>query len=101
MLQCDSNIAKQLFLAIFQGIFSQMDESLTDTQADETFTDIQSALRNMMTSSLQYFPPFISCVQVVQLNNIFFRSKQTVLSPLHFSLPLFLTLFREEKVLVL
>ena len=72
LLQCDSNIAKQLFLAIFQGIFSQMDESLTDTQADETFTDIQSALRNMMTSSLQYFPPFISCVQVVQLNNIFF-----------------------------
>jgi hypothetical protein len=41
-----------------------MDENLTDTQAEETFRDIQGALNNMMTSSLQYFPPFISCIQV-------------------------------------
>ncbi|CAB4027386.1 DNA-dependent kinase catalytic subunit, partial [Paramuricea clavata] len=45
-----------------------MDENLTDTQAEETFRDIQGALNNMMTSSLQYFPPFISCVQNVCYN---------------------------------
>ena len=63
-MQCDSNIAKQLFSAIFQGIFSQMDESLTDTEAEQTCKDIQGALNDMMTSSMHYFPPFISCIQV-------------------------------------
>ena len=45
-----------------------MDENLTDTQAEETFSEIQGALNNMMTSSLQYFPPFISCIQVNAFN---------------------------------
>ena len=63
-LQCDSNIAKQLFSSIFQGIFSQLEENLTETQAADTFSDIQNALNNMLASSLQFFPPFISCVQV-------------------------------------
>ncbi|XP_028413162.1 DNA-dependent protein kinase catalytic subunit-like [Dendronephthya gigantea] len=68
LAQCDSYIAKQLFSGIFRGIFSQIDENVTDTQADEIFRDIQDALNNMITSSTQYFPPFISCIQNVCYN---------------------------------
>ncbi|EDO34280.1 predicted protein, partial [Nematostella vectensis] len=61
--QCDSTLAKQLFSVLVQAILSQMDEKLTEQDAEKTVTDIQGALDNIMTSSTQFYPPFISCIE--------------------------------------
>ena len=47
-----------------------MDESLTDTEAEQTCKDIQGALNDMTMSSIHYFPPFISCIQVSGLRPV-------------------------------
>ena len=62
--QCDNSFAKQLFTALFRGIFSQMDEKLTEPEATSTTKEIQEALNQMMEFSTVFFPPFISTIEV-------------------------------------
>ncbi|XP_056017774.1 DNA-dependent protein kinase catalytic subunit-like isoform X2 [Ostrea edulis] len=58
----DSTVAKLLFGAIFKGIFSKMDEVKTEREVQETIQQIQKSISTVLTSSIQYFTPFISCL---------------------------------------
>lgn len=64
LLQCDSTFAKQLFSTLFRAVFSQIEEKLPDREAISVTSDIKSAINNMMSTTTQFFPPFISSVQV-------------------------------------
>lgn len=64
LLQCDSSFAKLLFSALFQGVFSQIEEKMSEREAVAVTSDIKSAVNTMVASSTQFFPPFISSVQV-------------------------------------
>lgn len=61
--QCDSSFAKLLFSALFQGVFSQIEEKMSEREAVAVTSDIKSAVNTMVASSTQFFPPFISSVQ--------------------------------------
>ncbi|KAL9956083.1 hypothetical protein ACROYT_G037506 [Oculina patagonica] len=61
--QCDSTFAKQLFSTLFRAVFSQIEEKLPDREAISVTSDIKSAINNMMSTTTQFFPPFISSVQ--------------------------------------
>lgn len=67
-LQCDSTFAKQLFSVLFRGIFSQIEEKLTEREAISVTSDIKSAVNSMVSSSTQFFPAFISSVEVCLLS---------------------------------
>ena len=67
LLQCDSTFAKHLFSTLFRGVFSQVEEKLSEREAVSVTSDIMSAVNNMVSSSTQFFPPFISSVQVCSL----------------------------------
>ncbi|XP_061175418.1 DNA-dependent protein kinase catalytic subunit-like [Saccostrea echinata] len=58
----DSTVAKLLFGAIFKGIFAKMDEVKTEREVQETIQEIQKSIGVVLTSSIQYFTPFISCL---------------------------------------
>lgn len=63
--QRDSSVAKLLFGAIFKGIFSKMDEVKTEREVQETIQQIQKSIGVVLTTSIQYFTPFISCLLVI------------------------------------
>ena len=57
-------MAKLLFGAIFKGIFSKMDEVKTEREVQDTIQQIQKSIGVVLTTSIQYFTPFISCLLV-------------------------------------
>ncbi|XP_027045855.1 DNA-dependent protein kinase catalytic subunit-like [Pocillopora damicornis] len=63
LAQCDNTFAKQLFSALFRGVFSKIDEKLPEREAASVTSDLKSAMNHMLSSSTQFFPPFISSIQ--------------------------------------
>ena len=63
-LQRDSTIAKLLFGMVFKAIFDKMGDVKTERELEETVTQINTSLDNILSESTQYFPPFIGCVLV-------------------------------------
>lgn len=76
LLQCDSTFAKQLFSTLFQAVFSQIEEKLPEREGVSVTSDVNKAINDMMSSSTQFFPPFISSVQV----GTFFERKECCFS---------------------
>lgn len=72
LLQCDSTFAKQLFSTLFQAVFSQIEEKLPEREGVGVTLDVKKAINDLMSSSTQFFPPFISSVQVTT----FFERKE-------------------------
>ena len=62
--QRDSTIAKLLFGMVFKAIFDKMGDVKTERELEETVTQINTSLDNILSESTQYFPPFIGCVLV-------------------------------------
>ncbi|XP_068717854.1 DNA-dependent protein kinase catalytic subunit-like isoform X1 [Montipora capricornis] len=61
--QRDSTFAKQLFSVLFRGVFSQIEEKLSEREARNVTSDVKTAVNNMISSTTQFFPPFISSLQ--------------------------------------
>lgn len=62
-MQRDSTFAKQLFSVLFRGVFSQIEEKLSEREARNVTSDVKTAVNNMISSTTQFFPPFISSLQ--------------------------------------
>ena len=73
-MQCDSTFAKQLFSSLFQAVFSQIEEKLPEREGVSVTLDVNKAINDLMSSSTQFFPPFISSVQV----STFFERKKVL-----------------------
>ena len=63
-LQRDSTIAKLLFGMVFKAIFDKMGDVKTERELEETVTQINTSMDNILSESTQYFPPFIGCILV-------------------------------------
>ncbi|XP_022778667.1 DNA-dependent protein kinase catalytic subunit-like isoform X5 [Stylophora pistillata] len=74
LAQCDNTFAKQLFSALFRGIFSKIDEKLPEREAASVTSDLRSAMNHMLSSSTQFFPPFISSIQDICFHECKLRS---------------------------
>ncbi|XP_067044034.1 DNA-dependent protein kinase catalytic subunit-like isoform X2 [Acropora muricata] len=61
--QRDSTFAKKLFSVLFRGIFSQIEKKLSVPEAANVASDINTAMNNMVSSSTNFFPAFISSIQ--------------------------------------
>ncbi|XP_072042849.1 DNA-dependent protein kinase catalytic subunit-like [Amphiura filiformis] len=77
LAQRDASLARLLFTALFNGIFAEIEETKTEREAAKLVKDINQHLNVMMSSSTQFYPPFISCVQEVSYH----QSKQLTLEP--------------------
>ena len=49
---------------VFKAIFDKMGDVKTERELEETVTQINTSLDNILSESTQYFPPFIGCVLV-------------------------------------
>ncbi|XP_076075287.1 DNA-dependent protein kinase catalytic subunit-like [Mytilus galloprovincialis] len=58
----DSTVAKLLFSEVFKAIFNKMDEVKPEREIQESIKQINSSIDTILSSSTNYFPPFISCV---------------------------------------
>lgn len=65
LAQRDSHMARLLFVAVFRAVYSGIDESLVEADAEGTRKALQEQLNAVLGISLQYFPPFIGAVQDV------------------------------------
>jgi DNA-dependent protein kinase catalytic subunit len=65
LAQRDNRMARLLFVAVFQGVYSGIDESLVEASAEETHKTLQEQLNAVLDMSVQYFPPFIGAIQDV------------------------------------
>ncbi|PIK41530.1 putative DNA-dependent protein kinase catalytic subunit [Apostichopus japonicus] len=63
--------------SIFGGIFVQIGEKKTEREAEELVKNINQYLNQMLSSSSQFFPHFISCIQEIALCH----SKEISLDP--------------------
>lgn len=63
-LQRDSTLARKLFASLFQAVFSQVDNMLTDREAESTKKAVRDGLNAVMESSTLFYPPFIGSLQV-------------------------------------
>ncbi|XP_071815133.1 DNA-dependent protein kinase catalytic subunit-like [Apostichopus japonicus] len=75
--QKDAALARMLFSSIFGGIFVQIGEKKTEREAEELVKNINQYLNQMLSSSSQFFPHFISCIQEIALCH----SKEISLDP--------------------
>ena len=64
-LQRDATMARLLFSSLFRGIFSEIEKIKTEREAAAMVTDINRHVNTMLSTSTQFYPPFISCVQVI------------------------------------
>ena len=64
LLQRDSTIAKLLFGEVFKAIFNKMDEVKAEREIQSSIQQINTSIDTILSSSTNYFPPFISCVLV-------------------------------------
>ena len=64
LLQRDSTIAKLLFGELFKAIFNKMDEVKAEREIQSSIQQINTSIDTILSSSTNYFPPFISCVLV-------------------------------------
>ncbi|ELU11183.1 hypothetical protein CAPTEDRAFT_224273 [Capitella teleta] len=62
LAQRDSTIAKLLFVAVFQAIFTQIESEKTERESQSLVAKIESSLNKILETSTQYFSPFIGCV---------------------------------------
>ena len=58
-------MARLLFSSLFRGIFQEIEEIKTEREATTMIADINHHLNTMLSTSTQYYPPFISCLQVM------------------------------------
>ena len=63
-LQRDSTIAKLLFGMVFKAIFEKMGDVKTERELEETVDQINSSMDNILSTSTQYYSPFIGCILV-------------------------------------
>ena len=63
-LQRDSTVARLLFGAVFNSIFAQLEAVKTERECSDVCAQINSSLGEMLSSSTQYFAPFVGCVMV-------------------------------------
>ncbi|XP_022110985.1 DNA-dependent protein kinase catalytic subunit-like isoform X2 [Acanthaster planci] len=77
LAQRDASLARLLFSSLFRGIFSEIEEVKTEREAESTKVEINRHLNTMLSTSTQYFPPFISCVQEIS----YYHSEQLTLVP--------------------
>ena len=64
----DASLARLLFSALFSGIFAKIEEEKTDREAAKLISDINQHLNAMISSSTQFHPPFVSCIQVKEIS---------------------------------
>lgn len=62
--QRDNTLARMLFSLLYQSVFQQVDEVLTESEAEATKKAIKEGLNVIMESSTQFHPPFIGSLQV-------------------------------------
>ena len=54
-----------LFAFLYQAVFAEVDNVLTDRQAESTKKAVRDGLNTVMESSTQFHPPFIGSLQVM------------------------------------
>lgn len=59
-----------LFSILYEAVFVQVDTMLTDREAEETKKAVRDGLNMVMEKSVQFHPPFISSLQVLQSDKI-------------------------------
>ena len=62
--QRDSTVARLLFSAVFKAIHGQMETMKTEREMEDMRTQINSSLTQMLSTSTQYYPPFMACIMV-------------------------------------
>ena len=58
-------MARLLFSALFKAIFSLMDEEKTEREGQEITEKINNCFNEMLSSSTQYYQPFVACILVI------------------------------------
>lgn len=61
-------MAKLLFSAVFKSIHKEMDKVKTEREMEDVMTQINNSLSQMLSTSTQYFPPFMSCIMDILYN---------------------------------
>ncbi|KAK7506702.1 hypothetical protein BaRGS_00002177 [Batillaria attramentaria] len=64
----DSTVARLLFSAVFKAIHNEMDKVKTEREMEEVGTQINTSLSQMLSTSVQYFPPFMACIMDIMYN---------------------------------
>lgn len=62
--QSDGMMARLLFSSLLSSLLNKVDSELTKKDAAEMMKKINSCLTNMLTSSTQFYAPFIACLLV-------------------------------------
>ncbi|CAH1795603.1 unnamed protein product [Owenia fusiformis] len=73
----DSTLAKLLFSNLFQAIYDAIEHQKTEREAGILNEQIETSLNNMISTSIQYYPPFIGCVMDIAYN----KAKKVKLDP--------------------
>ncbi|PKU35877.1 hypothetical protein llap_13819 [Limosa lapponica baueri] len=68
LAQKDPTFAKQLFSSLFDGIFHEVEKSKSPSEKKAIIQKLLSDFNNFLSTSLSYFPPFIACIQLEQLD---------------------------------
>ncbi|XP_054840598.1 DNA-dependent protein kinase catalytic subunit [Eublepharis macularius] len=63
LAQRDPTLAKQLFGSLFAGILEEMKKSKSHSEKNTTIQQLVQDFNSFLTTSVLYFPPFISCIQ--------------------------------------
>ncbi|KAG2458009.1 PRKDC kinase, partial [Polypterus senegalus] len=69
LAQRDPTFAKQLFSSLFTGILVEMKNSKGSKEKKSILEELLEDINTFLSKSTMYFPPFVSCVQVVQVKN--------------------------------
>ena len=62
--QTDSVVARLLFSSLLSALLQKIDSALTTKDAAETLKRISACIGNMLTTTTQFYAPFIACLLV-------------------------------------
>jgi len=57
-------VARQLFCALFTSVLGQVEEELPKKDATNFMSKLNGCLNRMLSSTTQFFTPFIACLLV-------------------------------------
>ena len=73
--QRDSTVARLLFSAVFKAIHGEMENVKTEREMEDMRIQINSSLTQILSTSTQYYPPFMACIMVWAVNAHIFKSQ--------------------------